>query len=144
MSNSDNPPNGADFEKKVLGWLEDHYDIEFELQKSISIGNPKADITKPHRFDIAGTDKHIAIECKRYTWTKAGNVPSAKMGFINEAVFYLNCLPDDYQKYIVMLKSYNAKRDLFLSDYYFKTNKHLLGDVKILEYDPENKNMRLL
>ena len=32
-----------------------------------------------------------------------GNVPSAKIGFANEAAFYLSFLPNSFEKYIVML-----------------------------------------
>lgn len=70
----------------------------FEMEKKLAIGNPP----KGHKFDIVSEDAHIAIECKRYTWTEGGNVPSAKMGTMNEAVFYLSFLPDTYDKYIVM------------------------------------------
>ena len=105
MSNSDNPKNGADFQRQVLEWFRKNYDSDFELEKKIPIGNP----AKDHKFDIVDTSGTIAIECKRYTWTETGNVPSAKMGFTNEAAFYLSFLPETYEKYIVMLKSHHPK-----------------------------------
>lgn len=84
------------------------------------------------------------IECKRYTWTETGNVPSAKMGFTNEAAFYLRFLPDSYNKYIVMLKAHHPKRRESLAEYYYRMNNHLLGTVKVAEYDPEKKILQIV
>ena len=140
MSNTDNPRNGAAFQKEVLAWFEKHYGPGFELEKKIRIGNP----AKEHKFDIVNSERYIAIECKRYTWTESGNVPSAKMGFANEAAFSLSFLPVDYEKYIVMLRSYHGKRDETLAEYYFRTNRHLLGTIKVAEYDPGTKELRVV
>ena len=140
MSNSDNPRNGADFQRQVLEWFRKNYDSDFELEKKIPIGNP----AKDHKFDIVDTAGTIAIECKRYTWTETGNVPSAKMGFTNEAAFYLSFLPETYEKYIVMLKSHHPKRKESLADYYYRTNRHLLGKTKVAEYDPEQNELRIV
>lgn len=138
MSNSDNPKNGATFQRKVREWFIKEYNDDFVLERKIAIGNP----TKDHKFDIVCESKKIAIECKRYTWTASGNVPSAKMGFTNEAVFYLSFLPDDYDRRVVMLRSYNSKRDETLAEYYYRTYKHLIGNIRVFEYDPENDEMR--
>ena len=140
MSNSDNPRRGAIFQKQVLGWFQNEYGLEFELEKKIPIGNP----AKDHKFDIVDAAGTIAIECKRYTWTETGNVPSAKMGFTNEAAFYLSFLPDTYEKYIVMLNSHNPKRNESLAEYYYRTNKHLLGKIKVAEYDPDKNELRIV
>ena len=90
MSNSDNPRNGVIFQQQVFNWFKEHYQIPFEMEKKIPIGYPP----KEHKFDIADEYRTIAIECKRYTWTETGYVPSAKIGFTNEAAFYLSFLPD--------------------------------------------------
>ena len=79
-----------------------------------------------------------------YTWTETGNVPSAKMGFTNEAAFYLSFLPDDTERMIVMLHAEHAKRNETLAEYYFRTNRHLLGKIKIYEFDLQTKEMRLV
>ena len=140
MSKSDNPRNGAAFQIEVLVWFEKHYGTGFELEKKIPIGSP----AKEHKFDIVNEELYIAIECKRYTWTETGNVPSAKMGFANEAAFYLSFIPKEYDKYIVMLSSYHEKRKESLAEYYFRTNRHLLGTIKVAEYDPETKELRVV
>lgn len=140
MSNSDNPKNGAVFQKQVQEYLIKKYGPGFELEKKIPIGEPP----KEHKFDIVNYDLGIVIECKRYTWTETGNVPSAKMGFTNEAAFYLRILPDSYEKYIVMLKAHHQKRQESLAEYYYRMNNHLLGKIKVAEYDPVSNDFRVL
>ena len=100
MSNSDNPNNGATFQRQVLKWFERNHNAKFELEKKIPIGSP----AKDHKFDIVDASGTIAIECKRYTWTETGNVPSAKMGFTNEAAFYLSFLPFSFCSLLFLQK----------------------------------------
>lgn len=140
MSNSDNPKNGAIFQRMVMDWFQKQCGPGFELEKKIPIGAPQKD----HKFDIVNSNKRIVIECKRYTWTETGNVPSAKMGFVNEAAFYLSFLSDSYDKYIVMLKSHHPKRQESLAAYYYRINRHLLGMIKVAEFDPESKELRII
>lgn len=140
MNNSNNLRKGTVFQQKVREWFEAVYDKEFELEKKIPIGNP----AKDHKFDIVATDGTIVIECKMYTWTETGNIPSAKMGSTNEAAFYLSFLSDIYDKYIVMLKSCHHGRKESLAEYYYRINRHLLGKIKIAEYDLENNVLRII
>lgn len=140
MSNSDNPKNGALFQSIVRDWFQEHYKKPFELEKKLPIGSP----SKDHKFDIVDSANTIAIECKRYTWTETGNVPSAKMGFVNEAAFYLSFLPDSYTKYIVMLHSCHEKRKETLAEYYYRTYRHLLGKIQVAEFDPASNTMKIV
>ena len=48
---------------------------------------------KPHRFDLATREHDIVGECKAFTWTEGGNIPSAKISTLKEAVSYLGTLP---------------------------------------------------
>lgn len=140
MSNSDNPKNGARFQSAVKEYFQKIYGRAFFLEKKIPIGNPP----KEHKFDIVDAENHIAIECKCYTWTETGNVPSAKMGFCNEAAFYLTLLPECYEKYIVILESWHEKRHETLAEYYFRMYKHLLGKIKVAEYNPETEKFKII
>lgn len=140
MSNSDNPKRVALFQRQVRDWFQSNVKRSFELEKKLLIGEP----AKEHKFDIVDEANTIAIECKRYTWTETGNVPSAKMGFTNEAAFYLSFLPDSYEKVIVMLYSYHEKRHETLAEYYYRTNRHLLGKIMVAEFNPENNQMRII
>ena len=143
MSNSQHPKWGADFQIAVQQYFIREFGEGFVLEKKIPIGYSK-DNQKGHKFDIVNEEKKIVIECKRYTWTATGNVPSAKMGFTNEAAFYLSFLPDTYKKYIVMLYSYHEKRKESLAEYYYRTNQHLLGNTQIAEYDPVKDRLRII
>jgi len=143
MSNSDHPRNGALFQQQVCKWFEKEYGKRFILEKKIAIGFDPNN-RKDHKFDIAAEDGSIVIECKRYTWTETGNVPSAKMGFTNEAAFYLSFLDEPTEKYIVMLYSYNARRGETLAEYYYRTNNHLLKNTKIAEYNPDTDLLQLV
>ena len=136
-SNSQNPKTGRDFEIAVKAWFEAQYGQHFENNKSFNIGTPP----KPHRFDVVSSDNSIIAECKCYSWTETGNVPSAKMGFVNEAVFYLSFVQAS-TTYIVMKKAVHKRKTETLADYYYRTNKHLLGNTKVLEYDADQNIMR--
>ena len=138
--NSENPKKGAVFQGQVQQWFQQSYGIEFELEKKIPIGYPP----KFHKFDIVDVNNSIAVECKCYTWTETGNVPSAKMGFCNAAAFYLSFLPDEYEKIIVMLYSWNEHRSESLAEYYFRTNYHLLGKTKVAEYNPNDNTLKFI
>lgn len=138
--NSENPRVGKEFQLAVKEWFEEAYTAPFEIEHKIAIGRP----AKLHSFDISSLDESIVVECKCYTWTETGNVPSAKMGFTNEAAFYLSFLPDDTERIIVMLHAEHVKRRETLAEYYFRTNRHLLGKIKIYEFDLLTKEMRFV
>lgn len=130
-TNSENPKVGKDFELVVKKLFEKEYNQPFELYKKIEIGNPP----KEHCFDISNHNASIVAECKCYTWTETGHVPSAKMACLNEAVFYLSFLPQKTIKYVVMPKAKHSKRTETLAEYYYRRYHHLLNDIQILEYD---------
>ena len=138
--NSENPGVGKRFQLEVKRWFEENKGRSFILEKKIGIGNPP----KLHSFDIADEDGTIVIECKCYTWTETGNVPSAKMGFTNEAAFYLTWLPNDIEKIIVMMKATHPMRKETLAEYYYRTNRHLLGSIKVMEFDLIAREMTLI
>ena len=139
-SNSDNPKVGKQFQIAVKDWFQKNYNCEFEMEKRIAIGVP----AKLHSFDISDINETTVIECKCYTWTESGNVPSAKMGFTNEAAFYLSFLPDNLERIIVMAYAVHPKRAETLAEYYFRTNRHLLGRIKIMEYDSNSGEMKTI
>jgi len=131
--NKDNPRIGKDFEFSVRLALEKLYKMHF-LEKSINIGNP----SKSHKFDAVSENGSIVAEYKSYTWTESGNIPSAKMATLNEAILYLSNIPKGIKKIIVLKKDYCSKRKISLAEYYFKTHNHLLQNITILELDLEN------
>ena len=63
---------------------------------------------------------------------------------MNEAAFYLSFLPEAIEKNIVIRKSVHPRRKETLAEYYFRTYRHLLGKIGILEYDTDTKTMKLI
>jgi len=130
LSNSYNPKKGRDFEERVGQALEERYKTSFK-KRSINIGVPP----KAHNFDLVSEDGTIIVECKNYSWTETGNIPSAKTAFLNEAVLYLSHAPASSKKIIVVRKDNHPKRKESLAEYYVRTYFHLLNNVMIMELD---------
>ena len=130
-SNDENTWVGREFQKLVQRSFPKHYGITLELEVPLPIGNPP----KPHKFDCTSEDQKIVIECKCYTWTDTGNVPSAKLRGLNEAVFFMRCLPDDITKILCMAKATHPTKSETLAEYYCRLYGHLLGNVKVFEVD---------
>lgn len=128
------------FCKEAKTLLKPHFGIDFQLGQPIPIGNPPKD----HRFDLVSTDtcQHYIGECKNYTWTKGGNVPSGKIASANEAVWYLSFLPDEKVRFVVMRKDTRPNKGESLAKYYYRTYRHLLRGVRIFEVDLENQRLK--
>ena len=139
-SNSDNPKVGRAFQLQVQKWFEADQGQTFFLEQPILIGSP----AKPHKFDIADETHRVVIECKCYMWTDAGNIPSAKLKGLNEAVFYFSFLPAETEKLLVMAYATHPKRSETLAEYYYRMNCHLLGDVKVVEFNVATNTMRII
>lgn len=137
-TNSENPRVGKAFQDKVQQWLEKNTQLHFAQEQPILIGTP----ARPHKFDLVDATESVVIECKCYTWTDSGNIPSAKLRGLNEAVFYFSFLPAETEKLLVMAYAIHPRRSETLAEYYFRTNHHLLGDVKVVEFNVETNEMR--
>ena len=137
LPNSENPKKGRDFEEKVRQVLEKKYKTNFK-SKSINIGVP----SKAHIFDLVSEDGNIVVECKNYSWTETGKIPSAKTAFLNQAVLYFSYLPARSKKIIVLRKDNHPHRRESLAEYYVRTYYHLLNEVVIMELDIDNLNIR--
>ncbi len=131
MSNSDNPKIGRQFQEYVCALMREHFQEDFVLEKPIPIGEP----SKMHRFDCVSTSGNIVVECKCYTWTNSGNVPSAKLMGLNEAVFYMSYLPPETRKIIAINKSVFANKAYTLAEYYCRIDGHLLKGIEVIEVD---------
>ena len=113
-SNSDNPKVGKDFQRKVLSIAQKTFNMPFDEEKVVPVGNPP----KEHKFDVVSADGDIIIECKCYTWTNGGNVPSAKMSTLNEAVLYLRSVNYNARKILAMKKDVRLRTGESLAEYY--------------------------
>lgn len=56
----------------------------------------------------------------------------------------MSFLPYDVEKCIVMAKATHPRRNQTLAEYYYRINHHLLGNIKILEYDASANEMRVI
>lgn len=139
-ANNENPKVGRLFQELSAKMMGKHFGISFEIDEAILIGEP----AKAHKFDCVSSDKKYVAECKCYTWTETGNIPSAKMGFVNEAVFYMSYLPADTTKMIIMKKATHEKRSETLAEYYCRINKHLLKGINVFEIDMENESISVV
>jgi hypothetical protein len=129
--NSENPKVGRAFQELTAKLLADYYAVDFDTEIPIPIGEP----AKLHRFDCVSSDRKIAVECKCYTWTHTGNIPSAKLAFLNQSVLYALLLPDDVKKVIAIKKAQHPRRAETLAEYYYRTYRHLLSGITLLEID---------
>lgn len=130
-TNSENPKVGKAFQELVCSRLEQHFAVPFRMEVALPIGYPQ----KLHKFDCVSEDGEIVVECKCYTWTETGNVPSAKMMGMNEAIFYMSYLPKDMIKILCIKKATHMRKTETLADYYCRIDGHLLRDVKVFEVD---------
>ena len=128
-SNSENQHVGRRFQESVKLILEKKFCTSFEPEAVVAIGKP----AKNHKFDLANDDRSIVAECKCYTWTDSGNVPSAKLMGLDEAVFYFSFLPTETKKILCMKKATYRGKTETLAEYYVRVHGHLMGDVFVYE-----------
>jgi hypothetical protein len=138
--NNMNTGKGRDFQKIAAELLGVYFHVKFDVEHTMPIGTPP----KNHRFDLVSEDQQYIGESKNYSWTVGGNVPSAKMGFINEAAFYLQQLPKEKKRFVVLRRDVDKKHTESLAEYYFRTNKHLLNGVLIIEIDVITNEINVL
>ena len=111
------------------------HDIEPEYEAKVSVNGTHS---KTHKFDLG--NKSLLVECKAYDWTAGGNIPSAKLTTVNEAMLYFLGTPDSYRKMLFM--SATGKRPVSnpetLAEYYVRTHMHLIPEgVEVYEFDPD-------
>ena len=139
ITDSSNTYVGRTFQEAVQSILEGKYHGCFEQEVTIPIGRPP----KGHRFDLANSDRTIVAECKCYTWTESGNIPSAKLMGLDEAVFYFGFLPAETQKLLCMKRAVFHGKAETLAEYYVRVHGHLLSDVFVYEIS-ENGTIRMI
>jgi hypothetical protein len=124
---------GKEFEEKVLEYFRKK-GIELEKQHIIEIG---LDRKKKHRFDLG--NNYTIVECKAMRWTETENVPSAKMGSWNEAMYYFSLTPKEYKKIFFVERHYSQKHSKTLLEYYIDNYYHLIpNDVVLYDYDSDS------
>jgi len=129
---------GKEFEEIALEYFRKK-GIELEKQYTIEIG---LDSKKNHRFDLGNND--TIVECKAMRWTETENVPSAKMGSWNEAMYYFSLAPKRYKKIFFTERHYSEKHRKTLLEYYIDNYYHLIpNDVVLYDYDTDNNRCKI-
>jgi hypothetical protein len=135
--NALNTGKGRDFQALAAELIGERLGTRFLIDQPIPIGRP----AKEHRFDLVSEDRRHVGECKNYAWTETGNMPSAKMAFLNEAVLYLSHLPAGMHKFIALRLDLHVRRNETLVAYYMRTYRHLLDGLTIYEIDPPTRTV---
>ena len=140
MENKDNPQDGAEFERAVAKFLRSlGMDVTGNFRVDVGVANTQ----KSHKFDLGQSEPLVLVECKEHTWTKGGNVPSAKMSIWNEAMLYFSASPKRARKMLFVLRS--LRKDETLGQYYIRSYAHLIPDgVGIWEFDRQTKQGELI
>ena len=137
--NKYNTEIGRRFQERTRVALSDKFDTEFDKEVEIAVGDLK--YGKKHKFDLANSDRSILVECKCYSWTDTGNVPSAKLRTLNEAVLYFKSLSEheDAKKIICMKEARFEGKSKTLAEYYVSLYEHLLQDIGVYEISEEKE-----
>ena len=134
-TNSENPRKGKDFQFRVKRIAEQKFGQLFVAEKAVRIGLPP----KEHKFDLVSEDNTIIIECKCYSWTSSGNVPSAKMATLDEAILYMRSVPYYAHKIIVMSRELRSQNGESLANYFVEKHGHLLADIAVWEINKQDR-----
>jgi len=92
---------------------------------------------KTKRLDLVNTVAKYAGDVKFYKNTAGGNIPSAKRSTMNEYVWILQKLPDDWTKFIVIGEDYE------MASKYVNDFEPWLRDVDILYFERPDKIISL-
>jgi len=124
-----NRARGDAFHRYAAAALAKATGLTFDIDVALPIGTPP----KRHVFDLATRDHVYVGESKAFSWTVSGNVPSAKVTTLREAIQYLQALPAPAKTFIVMARSAHPLRRETLAEYFVRLNVHLLGNVVLVE-----------
>lgn len=88
-----NAERGRQFQVNCLEALKQKTNRNFDMEVRINI-----DDSKFHSFDIATRERDIVVECKSFSYTISGNIPSAKITTLREAAMYLDLTPPNVHR----------------------------------------------
>jgi len=133
-----NVEKGKELQKRSRDALSRLLGVPFEMEVALPIGNPP----KRHTFDLVSLDHRYVGETKAFTWTVSGNIPSAKITTLREAVQYLQMLPVQTKTFLVIKRDLHPRNNEALADYFVRLNSHLLGPVAIFELSEDGTALR--
>jgi hypothetical protein len=137
--NISNTEKGRLFQGKCQQALERALDRKLLREVSIATRSGAS-----HRYDLATPERDVVAECKCYDWTVSGNVPSAKIVHLREALQRLRLLPEGVTRYLIIRKSAHLAKPESLGAYFVRLNRHELGTVNVLELPEEGGGFDVL
>lgn len=108
------------------------------LEPEVSISIPGL---KSHKFDLVTPERDLVAECKAVKWTGGGNIPSAKITDLREAVQDLRALAGGPTLYLIIKRDPHPRRGETLAAYFVRLNKERLGRVNVLELPEEGGDL---
>ena len=131
---------GREFELEAQRYFLQERGVDLRRPYRVPVGFSNEE-KKDRGFDLGSDKPPVLVECKSHTWTKSGNVPSAKITVWNEAMFFFSLAPERYSKVLFVLRHFNDERGETLAEYYVRNHGHLIPDgVEVLEYDGRKVN----
>ena len=118
------------------------YDIEPEYEVNVSVNGV---YQKNHKFDLG--NESLLVECKSYSWTAGGNIPSAKLTTVNEAMLYFLGTPNRYRKMLFMSATGTRRvgKPETLAEYYVRTRMHIIPEgVEVHEFNLDSLQAKRL
>jgi hypothetical protein len=131
-----NTERGRQFQQRSGKALELALGCELRLEVGLAIPPRKL-----HVFDLADDERTIVAECKAVGWRTTGNVPSAKITHLREAVQYLHDLTNVAVRCLIISKSCHARRKESLASYFVRLNKDYLDDINVFELGEDSNEL---
>lgn len=125
---------GRDFLARVEAHLAEG-GLSLEREFAVPIGFARKKLVP---FNLGCATPPTLVFCKAYTWTEGGNVPSAKLRGLNEALLKFSIAPPEYRKLLFVTR--DTRRDESLAAYFVRTSGHLIPEnAEVWEYDEVNE-----
>jgi hypothetical protein len=104
--------------------------LGLRLTEQVEISLPDGQV---HRFDLASDDGTVLIECKSYTWTKAGNEPAAKLNHAKTDALMLKASTAK-QKLLVFEDDLHPTTQKSLAELFARRSRSWRGDVEVWRF----------
>jgi len=138
VANKDNPGRGSKFEVLVQEFFH-HQGLDLRRNFVVPVGAGQEH--RPRKFDLGSDRPPVLVECKRHTWTKGGNAPSAKLAVWNEAMYFFVAAPRGYRKRLVVLRA--TRHGQTLAEHYISRFRHMIPKgVEIWELSADGRSGR--
>jgi hypothetical protein len=134
-----NVQKGKAFQLVARNVLKQIFGCDFDMEVSLPIG-----LEKCHFFDLASPDRTVIAECKAYSFTSSGNIPSAKITGLREAAMWLNTHPGPVKRVLLVQRQAHPRTNETLGHYFGRLNRHSLANIALLEISQDGDDLSCL